>query len=60
MRLFTVDKKTIKKNLLHFMNSEPVVMGRPGPPPRAHAGRARWGPVPERNKKIGKTRRKNF
>ena len=34
MRLFTVDKKTIKKNLLRFMNSEPVVMGRPGPPPR--------------------------
>ena len=22
--------------------------------------RARWGPVPERNKKIGKTRRKTF
>ena len=34
MRLFTVDKKTIKKNLLRFMNSERVVMGRPGPPPR--------------------------
>ena len=34
MRLFTVDKKTIKKNLLRFMNSEPVLMGRPGPPPR--------------------------
>ena len=34
MRLFTVDKKTIKKNLLRFMKSEPVVMGRPGPPPR--------------------------
>ena len=33
MRLFTVDKKTIKKNLLRFMNSEPVLMGRPGPPP---------------------------
>ena len=34
MRLFTVDKKTIKENLLRFMNTEPVVMGRPGPPPR--------------------------
>ena len=34
MRLFTVDKKTMKKNLLRFMNSEPVLMGRPGPPPR--------------------------
>ena len=34
MRLLTVDEKTIKKNLLHFMNSEPVLMGRPGPPPR--------------------------
>ena len=34
MRLFTVDKKTIKKNLLRLMNSEPVVMGRPRPPPR--------------------------
>ena len=34
MRLFTVDMKTIKKNLLRFMNSEPVLMGRPGPPPR--------------------------
>ena len=33
MRLFTVDKKTIKKNLLRFMNSEPLLMGRPGPPP---------------------------
>ena len=30
MRLITVDKKTIKKILLRFMNSEPVVMGRPG------------------------------
>ena len=34
MRLFTVDKKTIKKNLLRFMNSESVPMGGPGPPPR--------------------------
>ena len=34
MRLFTVDKKTIKKNLFRFMNSEPLVMGRPRPPPR--------------------------
>ena len=34
VRLFTVDKKTIKKNLLRFMNSEPVLMGRPVPPPR--------------------------
>ena len=34
MRLFTMDKKTIKKNLLRFLNSEPVLMGRPGPPPR--------------------------
>ena len=34
MRLFTVDKKTIKKNLLRFMNSEPLLMGRPTPPPR--------------------------
>ena len=34
VRLFTVDKKTINKNLLCFMNSEPVLMGRPGPPPR--------------------------
>ena len=34
MRLFTVDEKTIKKNLLRFMNSERVVMGQPGPPPR--------------------------
>ena len=33
MRLFTVDKKTIKKNLLRFMNSELVLMGWPGPPP---------------------------
>ena len=33
MRLFTVDKKTIRKNVLRFMNSEPVLMGRPGPPP---------------------------
>ena len=30
-----MDKKTIKKNLLRFMNSEPMLMGRPGPPPRA-------------------------
>ena len=37
MRLFTVDKKTIKKNLLRFMNSEPVLMGRPGPPPTVQA-----------------------
>ena len=34
MRLFTVDTNTIRKNLLRSMNSEPVVMGRPGPPPR--------------------------
>ena len=34
MRLFTVDKETIKKNLPRFMKSESVVMGRPGPPPR--------------------------
>ena len=29
-----MDKKTITKNLLRFMNSERVVMGRPRPPPR--------------------------
>ena len=34
MKLFTLDKKTIKKNLLRFMNSGPVMMGRPMPPPR--------------------------
>ena len=34
MRLFTVDKKTIKKNLLRFMNSGHVLMGRHGPSPR--------------------------
>ena len=33
-KLFTVVKKTIKKNLLRFMNTEPVLMTRPGPPPR--------------------------
>ena len=27
-----MDKKTIKKNPLRFMNSEPVLMGRPGGP----------------------------
>ena len=32
MRLFTVDKNTIRNNLLRFMNSEPVLMGRPWPP----------------------------
>ena len=34
MRLFRVDKKTIKENPLQFMNSERVLMGRPGLPPR--------------------------
>ena len=41
MRLFTAVKKTIKKNLLRFLNSKPVLMGRPGPPPRVQDGKMR-------------------
>ena len=33
MRLFILEKKTIRENLLRFMNSELGLMERPGPPP---------------------------
>ena len=41
MKLFTVDKKTPKKNLLRFMKSGFVLMGRPGPPPRVRGDHMR-------------------
>ena len=34
MKVFEVDKKTMKNYLLRYMNGEPVCLGRPGPPPR--------------------------
>ena len=38
----------------------PLVGGVYGMKSAVQGGRARWAPVPERNRKIGKIRRKNF